>query len=454
MTTLPMRLHSSTTTVDESTSMRRYSRKAERRVVVVADLVAGAVAAMVVRDPWVLVVMAVAGAYWRTQGLYGRRYALSILDDMGALAMGGLWGVLVLMLLGQSPRDALVPMLAYVGVALVTRAVAYRTVLRWRATGLVRHPAVVIGAGQNGVSLTRRIVDHPHTGLDPVGFLDDVPPEGSLPLPLLGRPTQLASVVAEYDVTDVIVAYGRIPTAELVSVLRTCHTLDVQIYVVPRLFEMFRMGVGGDHVWGLPLVPVRQPITRTWAWRVKRAADVVVSGFALLLLAPVMAVVALLVRWDLGPGVIFEQMRVGLDGRPFTVRKFRSMKHIPADVDSPWSVTDRDRFGRVGRAIRRYSLDEIPQLWNVFVGDMSLVGPRPERPQYVDQFSVEFPRYGDRHRVPVGLTGLAAVEGLRGDTSIEDRAYWDNLYIENWSLWLDFKILVRTVVAVLRGTGG
>jgi lipopolysaccharide/colanic/teichoic acid biosynthesis glycosyltransferase len=164
--------------------------------------------------------------------------------------------------------------------------------------------------------------------------------------------------------------------------------------------------------------------------------------------------VAVAVRWDLGRGIFFEQKRVGLDGEPFTVRKFRSMKHLPPGATSPWSVTDDARFGRVGKFIRRFSLDELPQLFNVLKGDMSLVGPRPERPEFVDQFTMDFPRYADRHRVPVGLTGLAAVEGLRGDTSILERAYFDNLYIENWSLWLDVKILLRTVVAVLRGTGG
>ena len=151
--------------------------------------------------------------------------------------------------------------------------------------------------------------------------------------------------------------------------------------------------------------------------------------------------------------MIFKQPRVGLDGEAFTVRKFRSMKDLPAGVVSPWNVVEEERYGRVGRFIRKYSLDEIPQLFNVVKGDMSLVGPRPERPQYVQQFSNEFRRYSDRHRVPVGLTGLAAVEGLRGDTSIEERAYWDNLYIENWSLSLDLKILVRTALAVVRGTG-
>jgi exopolysaccharide biosynthesis polyprenyl glycosylphosphotransferase len=448
-----MQLDQTTTMVAGRTAARRYSRLAARRIVVAADAAAAGLTLAVTREAMIVLAMAVAVGYWRLQGLYGRRYSQSILDDLGTLAVGGIWGVMALVFVGQTPREALIPVAFFVGTDVVMRAAAYHTVTRWRVTGRVQHPVVVIGAGLNGVALVQRIIDHPRTGLKPVGFLDEVPPEGSLPLPILGRPTELARIVAEYDVSDVIVAYGRMPTGDLVSVLRTCHQRDIQIYVIPRLFEMHRLSAGSDHVWGLPLVPLRQTITHTWARRVKRLIDVVASGLALLLLAPVLACVAALVRWDLGPGVIFKQQRVGLDGEAFTVRKFRSMQNLPSDTSSPWSVTDDDRMGRVGRFIRTYSLDEIPQLWNVVLGDMSLVGPRPERPQYVDQFSTEFRRYGDRHRVPVGLTGLAAVEGLRGDTSIEDRAYWDNLYIENWSLWLDTKILVRTVVAVLRGTG-
>jgi exopolysaccharide biosynthesis polyprenyl glycosylphosphotransferase len=454
MTIMPMRLDSTIDAVADKGGVRKYSRLAARRIVVAADVLAAAFVFGVTRETIAFLAIAVAVIYWRFHGLYGRRFSLSILDDIGTLTVGGVWGVMALVFAGEPPRDALITGVLFVGAAIVARAFAYQTILWWRSTGRDRHPVVVIGAGLNGISLIRRIVEHPNSGLEPVGFLDEVPPEGTLPLPLLGRPAQLASIVAEHDITDVIVAYGKMPTGELVSVLRTCHALDVQIYVVPRLFEMHRLTRGSDHVWGLPLVPLRQTITSTWARRVKRLVDIVVSGLALLVLAPVIAVVAALVRWDLGPGVLFEQERIGLDGEAFKVHKFRSMKNLPRGVDSPWNVTDDGRFGHVGRFLRRFSLDEIPQLYNVLIGDMSLVGPRPERPEYVDQFSSLFRRYGDRHRVPVGLTGLAAVEGLRGDTSIEDRAYWDNLYIENWSLWLDVKILVRTVVAVLRGTGG
>jgi lipopolysaccharide/colanic/teichoic acid biosynthesis glycosyltransferase len=160
------------------------------------------------------------------------------------------------------------------------------------------------------------------------------------------------------------------------------------------------------------------------------------------------------VRLEGGPGVLFRQERVGLDGRPFELLKFRSLR--PADEEESqtrWSVASDDRLGPVGRLLRRTSLDELPQLWNVLRGDMTLVGPRPERPHFVAQFSGSTPRYMARHRVPAGLTGWAQVHGLRGDTSIEERARFDNRYIESWSMWSDVKILLRTVASVVRCPG-
>jgi lipopolysaccharide/colanic/teichoic acid biosynthesis glycosyltransferase len=170
-------------------------------------------------------------------------------------------------------------------------------------------------------------------------------------------------------------------------------------------------------------------------------------------MAPALGVIALAVRSE-GPGVIFRQPRVGKRGEIFDVLKFRSMRPVDEHESATnWSIATDDRVGPVGRVLRRTSLDEIPQLWNILRGDMSLVGPRPERPHFVEQFSAQYERYGQRHRVKAGLTGLAQVSGLRGDTSIADRARYDNFYIENWSLWLDVKIIIRTVTEVLFAKG-
>jgi lipopolysaccharide/colanic/teichoic acid biosynthesis glycosyltransferase len=160
------------------------------------------------------------------------------------------------------------------------------------------------------------------------------------------------------------------------------------------------------------------------------------------------------VRVETGPGVIFRQQRVGQDGKVFECLKFRSMRPDSNDeAATRWSIARDDRVGPIGRFLRRTSLDELPQLWNIIRGDMTMVGPRPERPHFVDQFSAQHHRYADRHRMRAGLTGLAQVSGLRGNTSIAERARYDNYYIENWSLWLDAKIMLRTFAEVLLARG-
>ena len=163
---------------------------------------------------------------------------------------------------------------------------------------------------------------------------------------------------------------------------------------------------------------------------------------------------AIAVRLEGGPGVIFRQERVGLDGRPVTILKFRSLTPIDdSDSATTWNIAYDARLGPVGRLIRKTSLDELPQLWNVLTGQLSLVGPRPERPHFVQQFTQSVPGYSSRHRVPAGLTGWAQVHGLRGDTSIEERAIFDNCYVENWSLWGDIKIILRTIQHVFGSNG-
>ena len=194
---------------------------------------------------------------------------------------------------------------------------------------------------------------------------------------------------------------------------------------------------------------VRRAALRAGAWKVKRVADVLVSAMLLLLLSPLLAVLALAVRLSSPGPVLFRQRRIGQHGHEIEVLKFRTLR-VNADADVTWSVEDDPRQTTVGRWLRRLSLDELPQLWNVLRGDMSLVGPRPERPHFVSRFSAQVTHYADRHRLPVGLTGLAQIHGLRGDTSIEERARFDNYYIEHWSPWEDVKVIIATVGVILR----
>ncbi len=231
-----------------------------------------------------------------------------------------------------------------------------------------------------------------------------------------------------------------------------CRNCD--LLVVPRLHEYFSQVGVQDQIGAIPVIRLRTPALRGLAWQVKRGADVLLATVALVVLSPLLVAVAIAVRREGGPGVLFRQQRVGQDGRLFEVFKFRSLlPYDDVEAATTWSVALDQRVGPVGRFLRKTSLDELPQLWNVLRGDMTLVGPRPERPHFVDRFTAEHPRYSYRHRVPSGLTGLAQVSGLRGDTPIADRARYDNYYIENWSLWLDVKVILRTVREVLAGRG-
>ena len=452
-------------TPTEDIEAPRHGARLERTLVVATDLVLLALLCVFASSLTLTAVTAVGAILtWRASGLYTHRIALSVLDDLPTLTVGVLVGlapgvaaalVVPTGLVGGS--GTLQVAVSVLGAVTLSRTLSYTIILRLRRSGLVTYPTVLIGAGPAARSIVERIETHPESGLHVVGTIANQGC-GANQLPLLGRSTDLATIVERQQVSNIVIGYGGISSADLVDVLRASDRANLEIHVVPRLFELASRRGSDDHIWGLPLVRLRAPANRRLAWHAKRAFDVATASLGLVLASPVMLTVALLVRVSLGPGIIFTQTRVGLNGQPFELMKFRSMarvspgQHAIPGQPGSWTVAPSE-LGRVGRFIRRYSLDELPQLFNVLRGDMSLVGPRPERPEYVDKFIALFPPYTHRHRVSVGMTGLAAVNGLRGDTSIEERAKFDNWYIDNWSLWLDMKILVRTLSAVLRGTG-
>jgi exopolysaccharide biosynthesis polyprenyl glycosylphosphotransferase len=202
---------------------------------------------------------------------------------------------------------------------------------------------------------------------------------------------------------------------------------------------------------GLPLLTIRDVALQGWKLALKRGMDIVVSGFVLVILSPFLLLMTIMVKLDSPGSVFFVQERMGLDARPFRMIKFRSMR-IDAELGGPgWTTPNDPRRTKLGTLMRRFNIDELPQFINVLIGDMSLVGPRPERPVYVEQFRQSIPRYMDRHREKAGITGWAQVNGLRGDTSIIERTKYDLWYIENWSLTLDIRILIRTAFQWLLG---
>jgi exopolysaccharide biosynthesis polyprenyl glycosylphosphotransferase len=397
---------------------------------------------------------------YRAGRLYRPRLTLSVLDDLPALVGRAFAGTAVVVaaatLLPVPPAFDLFQTVA-VGVVLLlfTRGMSYALIREARRRRLIAHRTLVVGDCRVGRNLASHMLCHPEYGLYPVGYLGEAPPAGAgSDVPLLGDVNDLARVVAEQNIAVVVLAFVRGPTNRLVSCLRTCDRLPCDIFWVPRLFELTSVEAHMDTVWGYPLVRRRREIFSRSGRLLKRCFDVVVAGAALVVALPAMLVCALAIRLESGRGVLFRQERVGVDGRPFTLLKFRSLR--PASTEEQqtrWSVANDGRLGPAGRFLRKSSLDELPQIWNVLRGDMSLVGPRPERPLFVARFSGAYARYADRHRVRGGVTGWAQIHGLRGDTSIADRARFDNQYIENWSLWGDTKILLRTLAALIRHRG-
>jgi exopolysaccharide biosynthesis polyprenyl glycosylphosphotransferase len=346
---------------------------------------------------------------------------------------------------------------------------AGRVALHWSQTQSRRHgdalrPTLIVGAGRIGRLTAKRLLDHPELGLRPIGFLDKEPMDAQdvgPVLPVLGASWDLERVVEEHGVEHVIVCFSTAPDDVLLRLFRRCEELGVVVSFVPRLFEKVTIRLDIDYLGGIPLITARAPRPRGVQFAVKYAADRLLAALLLLLAGPFMIAASLGILGTVGRPILFRQERVGRDGRRFEMLKFRTMRE-PGDADepelelppdtAPGGVEGEDRRTALGALLRRTSLDELPQLLNVLRGDMSLIGPRPERPQFVGLFEQNVYRYTDRHRVKSGITGWAQVNGLRGKTSLADRVEWDNYYIENWSLWLDLKIALRTVVAVFRSS--
>jgi exopolysaccharide biosynthesis polyprenyl glycosylphosphotransferase len=352
-----------------------------------------------------------------------------------------------------------------VGLGRISLAIAQR----WaRSSRRVGKPVLIMGAGLVGSQVARRLESHPEYGLRPVGFLDDDPRSiaevGGRDVPVLGTVEDLDEIVWRTGVGNLIVAFSSVADARVSRLIQRCQELGIEVSVVPRMFDTINNRVGYDTVGGLPLMSFSSVNPKGLQFALKHAFDRVFAVVLLLVLAPLIAATALVVRLSSPGAVMFRQRRVGRDGSVFDLYKFRSMRiesvpapavagapgFVPGADMAPGGVEGDDRRTRVGRFLRRTSLDELPQLFNVLRGDMSIIGPRPERPEFVELFGRDIARYGDRHRVKSGITGWAQVHGLRGQTSLAERVEWDNYYIAHWSLGLDMKILALTVVALFR----
>lgn len=332
------------------------------------------------------------------------------------------------------------------------RLVLDRVVARLRRAGrLPSTPVLVLGTGPLGLSLATRIQRHAFLGLRVVGLVSDgdaLPAERIADFPVLGNFSRIRELIRLHGIEEVIVAQPGISPQQILDFVLECEKELVSVRVIPNLLEAMLVEMTVEQIDGIPLFGLKESPLQGWNLVLKRGFDIAVSLVALVLLAPLALVIAAAVKLT-SPGPIFyKQKRVGLDGRRFKIVKFRSM-YADAEAESGpvWATQNDHRVTPLGRWLRRMNLDEIPQLWNVLRGDMSLVGPRPERPHFVKQFRERIPRYMGRHRVKSGITGWAQVNGLRGQTSIDDRIKYDLYYIEHWSIWLDLKILLMTVTA-------
>jgi exopolysaccharide biosynthesis polyprenyl glycosylphosphotransferase len=425
---------------------------------------------------WLLPVMVI--GFMALRGLYKDRIQMRLSDGLGAVVAATSLASISLIAASTlfNPGADQAPLIARAWLLGTAYLVAGRMLLAWaqrraRATRLVARRTLIIGAGRIGAKVERRLLDQPALGLLPVGYLDsDPPPEDMVPGrrgAVLGAPEDVGRVADATGARHVVLGFSSTPDSRLLPLVRQCEHRGIEVSLVPRFFDSVNTKIGLEHLGALPLFGLHSINPNGWRFAVKHVLDRVVAGVLLVLLAPTLAAAAIAVKLSSPGPVLFRQRRIGRDGHEFEILKFRSMElveeeaHlaeeasgagnvIPLYTDiAPGGIEGQDRRTRVGSFLRRTSLDELPQLLNVLKGDMSLVGPRPERPEFVEAFGTRVYRYDDRHRVKSGITGWAQVNGLRGKTSLSERVEWDNWYIANWSLSLDVRILFLTFLAVM-----
>jgi Undecaprenyl-phosphate glucose phosphotransferase len=320
---------------------------------------------------------------------------------------------------------------------------------RWKA-GIGLKRVLIAGAGELGRIVADKVLEHRELGYKVVGFVDDRAGGDHLGyrgLPLLGTLSEASEILQRERIDQLYIALALDEHVKMVSLVESANREIVDIKVVPDLVQVIALRARLEELDGIPIINIHDVPLKGFNTVLKRAIDVLITTAALLVLSPIIGLIAGLVRLTSTGPSFFRQERMGLDGKRFFVWKFRSMYDGAERETGPvWAREDDPRCTPLGRLLRRFSLDEIPQLWNVLTGDMSLVGPRPERPFFVEQFKQRIPQYMLRHKVKAGLTGWAQVNGWRGNTSLEKRIEYDLYYIENWSVSLDFKILWLTLI--------
>ena len=416
--------------------------------------------------PWVGALVPIA---FHVQGLYRLRRGRSRVDDFFAVFVGSTLAV-VLGIIGTlyystyylsdelkqegvyevSQLVWLIFLVLNVMLTFTSREVV-REVLarRWKA-GIGLKRVLVAGAGDLGRLVADKLLEHRELGFRVIGFLDDRASGdhiGYRGLPLLGTLADAEEIIRQENIDHVYVTLPLEEHVKMLALVEATNREGIDVHVVPDLLQFIALRARLENLDGVPIISLNDVPLRGFNSLLKRSIDVAISGLALVGLAlPFMIIAALIKRSSPGP-VFYTQERMGLDGKAFQVLKFRSMYQGAEDETGPiWARENDPRCTGIGRWLRRFDLDELPQFWNVFRGDMSIVGPRPERPYFVEQFKHRIPQYMLRHKVKAGITGWAQVNGWRGNTSLEKRIEYDLYYIENWSVALDLKIMWLTVL--------
>jgi exopolysaccharide biosynthesis polyprenyl glycosylphosphotransferase len=413
-------------------------------------------------DDLALLCVAVVMAVFAIRRLYIPRRGFGRVDLLyqisAAVALGWLAALAATLLVYRTlePPRLMLVYWALLSIALVwlTRVVLDALLRDAHRNGHDLERVLIVGDGEQAELIEAKIRSAPELGYRVVGFIGaDASARPSRVAPILGGLSSIPHIIERFQVGELIIAWpGGISHPQLVDIVTSCTRQRVDIKIFPDIFELMAREVETSELTGLPLMRVRDVALRGWMRFLKRALDVAVSWAALVLLSPFLLLMAFLVKLTSPHGpVLHVQERVGLDGKPFYMLKFRSMRPNAEAASGPvWTVPNDPRRTRLGGFIRRFSLDELPQFINVFLGEMSLVGPRPERPEFVAQFANLVPRYRERHMEKAGMTGWAQVNGLRGQTSIVERTEYDLFYVETWSLAFDIKILLKTLATVIR----
>lgn len=425
-------------------------------------------------EPGFVIPMLVIFFYWFVLfvffGMYRTWFALSRFDEIFTLVKTTFWGTFILFFAifiddsgsGESRGNRFL-IFIYWGL-MVSLTISGRLLLRsiqrkLLVNGIGRKKAIIVGFNERAQEIHDQINSHPALGIDVIAYVaikeENLGKEYN-GVEVAGRVNEIEDIIDRLGVKEVILSVSRQHDDLLIEIISRCENKDVMLKIIPDLYEILSGQARTMQLYGFPLIDINPQLMTEWERAAKRVIDVVVSFIMLIVTSPIILATALAIKLDSKGPVIYKQERSGLNGKVFRVYKFRSMYQDAEKRTGPiWSTKDDPRITRVGKFIRRVRIDELPQIWNVFKGEMSLVGPRPERPFFVEQLAKEIPYYKRRLRVRPGITGWAQVKH-KYDENIEDvktKLQFDLFYIENMSLKTDIKILFRTVFVVLFGKG-